>query len=61
MKSTKGKIDDFKRNEISKNKCRKIIGGNNIEDNTKRNLASSPIDPIDPIDPPVILKPPGQV
>lgn len=55
MKSTRRNIDDFKRNEISKNKCRKIIGGNNLEDTKDRNLTL-----LFEIDPPLSPKPPGQ-
>lgn len=55
MKFTKRNIDDFKRNEISKNESRKIIGGNNLEDSKDRNLTS-----LFEIDPPLLPKPPGQ-
>lgn len=60
MKFTKKNMDDFKENEISKEKSRKITGGNNFEDDNKNSLLLLTLDPLLTIDPPAGTRPPGQ-
>jgi hypothetical protein len=55
MKLIKLNLDGFKRNELSKEKSKKITGGSNLQDNNEILILLTSIDP------PKVEKPMGQV